>query len=340
MKNLNVTDIVVGDDGAMYFTTGGRNTQGALYRVRYTGTEPTDAATLVNAEGAAERKLRRELETYHHGKPDADAVAKAWPHLASKDRYLQFAARLAIENQPVAQWQERALSEKKTPEAMFAALVAVARVGDPKTQDRLLASLEQFPLQKLDDTQKLDKLRTLQLSFIRQGQPSFERTKKILAELEGAFPGENELINREVVQILVYLRSTKVLDKALAHMRAVPTQEDQIHYVFHLADIAHRVLVARTSGREYLGYFAKSHKFPGHSRETLSWSEQVKRPYSNGASYANFFKNFLKEAVANMSDQERKLLGCLRSEALDQKAILTYDARSRASWSRPGGWRT
>src|SRR5262249_40589265 len=68
-KNLNVTDIVIGDDGALYFTTGGRNTQGALYRVRYNGKEPTSAATIVNSEGAAERKLRRELETYHHGKP-------------------------------------------------------------------------------------------------------------------------------------------------------------------------------------------------------------------------------------------------------------------------------
>ena len=110
--NLNLTDIVVGDDGAMYFTTGGRNTQGALYRVRYTGKEATDAATLVNAEGAAERKVRRELETYHHGTAEPGAVAKAWPHLASKDRWLQFAARLAIENQPTAQWQERALTEK------------------------------------------------------------------------------------------------------------------------------------------------------------------------------------------------------------------------------------
>ncbi len=325
-KNLNVTDIVIGDDGALYFTTGGRNTQGALYRVHYTGKEPTDAATLVNTEGAAERKLRRELETYHHGKADPDAVAKAWPHLASKDRYLQFAARLAIENQPAVQWQERALTEKNL-EAAFASLIALARVGDPKTQDRLLASLEQFPLAKLNDAQKLDKLRTMQLSFIRQGQPSFARTKKILAELEASFPEANELVNREVVQILVYLRSAKVLEKALAHMRAVPTQEDQFHYIFHLRTlpIGFWSLPQR---REYLAYFAKDHKFPGHSKETLDWFEQAKRPYSNGASYANFVKNFLKEAVANMSEQERaQLAGEIK--ALAQVAIPTYETKPR-----------
>jgi putative heme-binding domain-containing protein len=328
-KNLNVTDIVIGDDGALYFTTGGRNTQGALYRVRYLGKEPSAAlraADLVNAEGAAERKLRRELETYHNGKPDPQAIEKAWPHLASKDRHLQFAARLAIENQPAAQWQERALSEK-SPETAFASLVGLVRVGDPKTQERLLECLEQFPLAKLNDKQKLDKLRTLQLSFIRQGQPSFARTKKILAELEGRFPEANELVNRETVQILIYLRSTKVLDKALAHMRAVPTQEDQYHYIFHLRTlpIGFWSLPQR---REYLSYFARDHKFPGHSRETLDWFEQAKRPYSNGASYANFLKNFLKEAVANMSEQERTQLAA-EIKAVAQVAIPTYETKPR-----------
>jgi putative heme-binding domain-containing protein len=328
-KNLNLTDIVIGDDGAMYFITGGRNTQGALYRVRYTGKEPSApiaAADLVNAQGAAERKLRRELETYHHGKADPNALEKAWPHLASKDRHLQFAARLAIENQPVAQWQERALTEKN-PEAAFAALVALARVGNPKTQERLLECLDQFPLAKLNDKQKLDKLRTLQLSFIRQGQPSFQRTKKILAELEGSFPEANELVNREAVQILIYLRSSKVLEKALAHMRAVPTQEDQYHYIFHLRTlpIGYWSLSQR---RDYLAYFAKDHKFPGHSKETLDWFEQAKRPYSNGASYANFVKNFLKEAVTNMSDQERTQLAA-EIKAVAQVAIPTYETKPR-----------
>ncbi len=328
-KNLNVTDIVIGDDGALYFITGGRNTQGALYRVRYTGKEPSTpigAANLVNTAGAADRKLRRELETYHHGKPDPKALEKAWPHLASKDRHLQFAARLAIENQPVAQWQERAFTEKN-PEASFAALVALARVGDPKTQDRLLECLEQFPLAKLNDKQKLDKLRTLQLSFIRQGQPSFERTKKILGELEGSFPEANELINRETVQILVYLRSTKVLDKALAHMRAVPTQEDQYHYIFHLRTLPIGFWSLQQR-REYLSYFARDHKFPGHPKETLDWFEQAKRPYSNGASYANFVKNFLKEAVTNMSDQERTQLAA-EIKAVAQVAIPTYETKAR-----------
>ena len=43
-KPLNLTDIEFGNDGAMYFTTGGRGTQSGLYRVTYTGQPvPTEA---------------------------------------------------------------------------------------------------------------------------------------------------------------------------------------------------------------------------------------------------------------------------------------------------------
>jgi putative heme-binding domain-containing protein len=37
---FNITDVEVGPDGLMYFTTGGRNTTGGLWRLRYTGTVP------------------------------------------------------------------------------------------------------------------------------------------------------------------------------------------------------------------------------------------------------------------------------------------------------------
>src|SRR5439155_2293261 len=39
---LNVTDLEFGQDGAMYFTTGGRGTQSGLYRVSFTGVSPID----------------------------------------------------------------------------------------------------------------------------------------------------------------------------------------------------------------------------------------------------------------------------------------------------------
>lgn len=42
-RPLNATDISVGPDGAVYFCTGGRGTDGGVYRVRYTGEADTQA---------------------------------------------------------------------------------------------------------------------------------------------------------------------------------------------------------------------------------------------------------------------------------------------------------
>ena len=103
---LPLTDVVIGDDGALYFTTGGRNTQSGLYRVTYTGTESTAAADLHDEAGAKDRQLRHELEAFH-GKQDPKALDAAWPHLNSDDRDLRYAARIAVEWQPVAEWKAR-----------------------------------------------------------------------------------------------------------------------------------------------------------------------------------------------------------------------------------------
>lgn len=47
---LNVTDVDVGPDGFLYFTTGGRSTHGGLYRVRYTGeTHTREANSAIDA---------------------------------------------------------------------------------------------------------------------------------------------------------------------------------------------------------------------------------------------------------------------------------------------------
>ena len=112
---LNLTDVVIGDDGALYFTTGGRGTQADLFRVTCAGSEtatPLTASQLSNQAGKEARALRRQLEAFNV-KADPAAVPFAWPHLNSPDRFIRYAARLAIERNPVSEWQDRALAEKQ-----------------------------------------------------------------------------------------------------------------------------------------------------------------------------------------------------------------------------------
>jgi putative heme-binding domain-containing protein len=55
-RPLNVTDLAVGPDGALYFCTGGRGTDGGVYRLKWKGTVAADAVDL--GEGI-ERALRQ-----------------------------------------------------------------------------------------------------------------------------------------------------------------------------------------------------------------------------------------------------------------------------------------
>ena len=80
--------------------------------------------------GAEARALRHKLEAFH--KADPTAVEAAWPYLGHEDRYIRFAARVAIEHQDPKTWQERALSEKDPARAIAALLALVRATGqDP-----------------------------------------------------------------------------------------------------------------------------------------------------------------------------------------------------------------
>src|SRR2546425_10294084 len=135
-KPLNLTDLEFGKDGAMYFITGGRGTQSGLYRVSREGKaireKATSAETTAEKAGAEARAERHKLESFY-GRQDPKAIEKAWPYLGSEDRFLRYAARIAIEWQPVWQWKERALAETNT-QAGLAALLGLARCGTKDTQ--------------------------------------------------------------------------------------------------------------------------------------------------------------------------------------------------------------
>jgi putative heme-binding domain-containing protein len=322
---LNLTDVVIGSDGAMYFVIGGRNTQAALYRVSYVGKEPTAPAKLHDEVGAKERRLRHQLEALH-GKKAPNAVATAWPHLNSSDRFLRYAARIAVESQPVAEWKAKALAENR-PSAALTALTALARCGGRETRDALLAAVEKFPLAKLTEEQKLDKLRVLQLTFIRQGEPGLARAKRIIAELDAHYPNKSENVNREISQLLIFLRAPNVAAKTLKLMASAKTQEDLFHYVFHLRSlpIGWWTLEQR---REYFRYWTKARKQLPHPPEVLRWFAEAGRPYADGASFNNFLKNFFKEATANLSEAERKSLAPLL-ESIDKASVTNYDVKPR-----------
>ncbi|MEO5915278.1 MAG: c-type cytochrome [Luteolibacter sp.] len=305
-KPMPFTDALIRrEDGAMYFTTGGRKSQSALYRVTYTGSESTGAAPKV--EPTPEAKLRRALETLQAQGTGPDAVAKAWPSLASKDRFLRFVAREAIERQPSEKWADKALAETN-PQASIEALIALARVGDKSLQPKLFVSLGRLDFNKLPADLRLPYLRAWELVFTRMGKPAPDVCEKIAERLDPLFPNAEPFINRELVNLLVSLGSHSIVAKTVPMLDTAKDAD---------ITIASDAVLARNDGyasavagmhdshpnRQAIAYAtalreAKTGWTPELRKTFFSWFPHTSK-WRGGNSFRGFLNNIRSEALEN-----------------------------------------
>ncbi|QMW00784.1 c-type cytochrome [Spirosoma foliorum] len=210
---LPLTDGLVGPDGAVYFLTGGRRLESDLYRVTYTGTESvaanTQAPTLT-----PEHQIRTKLEQYH-GDPMAGAIEAAWPYLNHPDRFIRYAARIAVEHQPVSQWQAKALAETDPVRATYA-IIALARHGDPALKSQMLNTLLKIKFDPLTETQQLDVMRAIELVCTRAGLPEGADKAKVIAYLSPRYPAKTAVLNRAYSKLLISFDAPGVIEKTLA----------------------------------------------------------------------------------------------------------------------------
>ena len=301
---LNLTDAIIGEDGAMYFTIGGRGTGAALYRVTYTGTEATNPADLHDAVGATERELRHQLEAFH-GHADAKAVETVWPHLGSEDRFIAYAARIALESQPAEQWKSRALSETD-PKIALVALLSVARLGGPDAQPDLFKALAKIPFSSLDEQRQLDKLRVIEVSMSRNHTPSPEATKQIIDELDPLYPAKTLPLNRELGQILLALNAPDAVAKSMKLLTSTNVQEEQISLVLALRTIA--TGWTPELRKEYFTWWTQDRSKATHPAMVVQWFQDAGINFNNGSSFARFVGNFHTDAVKTLKPEETAAL--------------------------------
>ena len=332
-SQLRMTDATINpEDGAMYFTVGGRGGQSALYRVTYTGKDSTSSVK-AKSPHARSRALRHELEALH--KRQAGAAAKAWKHLGHTDRHIRWAARVAVEHQPASEWQNEALAEKD-PQASLSALCALARHGDKSLQGKLIEALNRLNWGKLSIAQQAELLRVYQLTFIRMGEPSDEIKASVAEKLDVLYPAPSSALNYELCTLLIYLEAPNVAAKTLALMSqssdqskydwspellarnsgyarafaataASSPQRDQIHYAKELRNL--KTHWTEAQWLEYFRWYRKAESFKG------------------GNSFAGFLKNFRAEAIANVPEKLRAKIEKIQSEPLDEGPDFEIDTR-------------
>jgi hypothetical protein len=214
-------------DGSLIVMTTGTQ----LYRVTYVGNEST-AATQPDSMHKPFRDIRHSLEAFH-GAANPRAVEAAWPHLSNPDRAIRYAARTALEWQPVASWRERALAEPDARRAI-AAIASLARVSarddyhtapnsgqvrDKALQTRMLAALNRIDWNRLTYQDRLDLVRAYQLTMIRLGMPEPAAARDVIARLDPQVPFGQMELDRELAEVLVYLQAPSAATKVMALLR-------------------------------------------------------------------------------------------------------------------------
>jgi putative heme-binding domain-containing protein len=323
---LPLTDMTIGSDGAMYFTVGGRGGQSELYRVTYVGEEPTAPVDARSTAQADLRQLRRRLEALHRPAADpAAAVATALPALSHPDRFIRFAARVALEHQPLAAWQDAALALPE-PLGRIGGAIAVARQAEPAARTAVFAALDGIDPATLDTAARLDLVRAWQLAMIRLGDQSPEAKQRIAARLAPLFPSGDFDLDRELASLLVAVRAPGIVT-TLAGMLAQPSvaagrtnlapDEDalrqlitrnagyggavrdslenrsdllQIHYAYVLRTVPEQSLWTDADRRAFFGWFPRA------------------RAWSGGNSFRKFLLAIENDALAGLTENQKLAL--------------------------------
>ena len=339
---LPLTDGAIGPDGAMYFLTGGRRLESDLYRVtaiedKTAATESTSATATINEAN----QLRRTLEQYHE--PKKGAVDIAWPNLKHEDRFVRYAARIAVEHQPVAEWQDRALNETD-PEALSLAMIALARHGKPVLKNKIIQSLVKVDFDKLTPSQKIDIVRAFEVLIFRMGKPEGAAKDQVVAYLDKHYPSSANELDRELSKVLVYIDAPGAVDKTLALLatakddpmvKTVSSSSDLImrnpQYGLDIARMLSNVPPAQQTYLAVVLSEAGSGWTPELHEKYFKWMANA-FTYKGGVSYVGFIDKARKKALAHTPKDKMGYY-----DTLSGGALLTESGNDLADRPQPKG---
>ena len=310
-KPFSVTDAVIRpQDGHMYVTIGGRGGQSALYRITYQGTESTAPAAWFNA--TPEQKLRRELEALRDVAPSAAALEKAWPNMGHPDLWVRFAARIAVEHQPVDAWRARVKADANLDLALNAAL-ALSRSGGPQDLAAIVTAADAAANTK-DLRQRQDRVRVLHVAFSRHGRPDAATIARLGKESAARIPSGDNVLDRLLAQLAIYLGEPSAPARVLQAMKfaqpspaVVADPEILARHPGYAKAAASAMAVTPASTRIGLAVYL--------SRATVGWTPELRKQFfgfldelalaQGGNSLKGFVRNIRKETLAAMPEADR-----------------------------------
>ncbi len=289
---LNITDMIVGEDGTLYFLTGGNGTDTGLYRIVYKGKEKT---TPVKKEEKLHSNLllRRKLEAYHFAK-DTSGLALAMQHIAHPDRFVRYAAKTILERNHPDLWLSR-LNGKNNPDTQISLLTAIIRSDTTdKYQTLTFEQLNKLGFASLSEVQQLGVLRLYALAFLRSKTLPKDKAGSIYQALLPFYPSKNTALNKELSRVLGYLAHLKGDGKEM-----IATTFDLIESTPDPVQFIHYLEVIRLIPKGWTLQQRGAYKH---------WMQYARANLTGGSLFNYFLNEIEKEFNTTLSDEEIKWL--------------------------------
>jgi len=316
---LPLTDGVAGDDGAMYFVTGGRRLESGLYRVSH---RDASASKKIKSTITKEQETRKKLESYAMGeKADMDLL---WKSLGDNDSRISYAARVSLEYQDEQTVVKRFTAEENV-DILIQTAIALARTGTEDSKTIVFDKLMLLPFDTFATQQQINYIRALDLLFIR-GDFDAESKKIVSDKLGKSYPTQDNTINRELVQLLVYVDNPMVVDKTLAVMTDLNTTNK--------APVLNSEVTGRSDQYGKTVEQMKKNTPPSElmhyvnalSKATAGWNVSNREAYfkkfatlfaaNGGESYGGFLLKMREAALVNVPKEKQNELIALSGEEL------------------------
>ena len=328
---LPVADAIIHPgDGAMYFVIGGRKVQSGLYRVTYQGEESTKPYVHKTKKNEL-AGLRRQMEKLHVGS-NPKALKLAWPHVDHADRFVRWASLMAVQRLPIGKWASKALQEKDHGKRanLLVSLSKAAGIDpfhrkptdppvDSKMGRKIIHSLLQIKWDKLNGEEQLSLVRAYQVAMVRFGKPEKETAQKIVAQLDPKFPDESFEMNWLLCETLSFLEAPSVAEKGIALLMEAPTQEEQMEYARSMRTL--KTGWNKKLRTQYFNWFLKAANYRG------------------GASFTKFIEFIRNDAVASLSEQDKKDLSDLLKKKPESKTPAEIMAQAMAGRTFVKQWK-
>ena len=289
---LNITDMIVGQDGALYFTTGGNGTDTGLFRVVYTGKEKTTPVK-VTKKLHPNLILRRKLEEYHFAK-DTTGLGLALQYIEHEDRFVRYAAKVILERNDPALWQQQ-LSTATSNDGKITLLTALIRADSTDTyQDLIFDQLNALNFKGLPEYEQLQVLRLYAIAFLRAKNSPKDKISGIYQTLIAEYPATSAILNKELSRVLGYLASqqkegSETISKTFDLLESTPDPVQFIHYLEVIRHIPNGwSLEQRAAYRHWIRYAMNN--------------------LSGGSLFNYFLSEIEKEFEATLTKEERKWL--------------------------------